>query len=75
MGSVKATIVNMISHAFDGSIHGEHAWHRVVPAASDHHEIDGEFILVLPAPVVNLIEIVAKDVAIPVSIVTPGSIW
>jgi hypothetical protein len=40
-------------------------------AASDHHEIDREFILVVWTPAVNLIEIVAKDVAIPVSVVTP----
>jgi hypothetical protein len=44
-------------------------------AASDHHEIGREFILVACAPAVNLIEIVAEDVAIPVSVVTPGGIW
>jgi hypothetical protein len=44
-------------------------------AASDHHEIDREFILVLCAPIVNLIEVVAKNEAVSVSVVTPGSIW
>ena len=71
MGSIETTVVNTISHALDGSIHGEHTWHRIMSAASDHHEIDREFILVLCAPTVNLIEVVAKDVAIPVSVVTP----
>jgi len=71
MGSVKATVVNTISHALDGSVHGEHTWHRVMSAASDHHEIDREFILVLCAPAINLIEVVAKNEAIPVSVVTP----
>jgi hypothetical protein len=66
MGSVKATVVNMVSHAFDCSVHGEHTWHRVMSAASDHHEIDREFRLVACAPAIDLIEIVAKDVAIPV---------
>jgi len=75
MGGVKATIVNMVSHAFDGSIHGKHTWHRVMSSASDHHEVDREFILVLCGPAINLIEVVAKDEAIPVSVVTPGSIW
>jgi hypothetical protein len=44
-------------------------------SASDHHEVDREFILVLCGPAINLIEVVAKDEAIPVSVVTPGSIW
>ena len=75
MGSVEATVVNMVSHAFDCSIHGKHTWHGVMSAASDHHEIGREFILVVWTPAVNLIEIVAKDVAISVCIVTPGGIW
>jgi hypothetical protein len=40
-------------------------------AASDHHEIDWEFILVVWTPAVNLIKVVAKDVAVSVSVVTP----
>jgi hypothetical protein len=44
-------------------------------AASNHHQVDREFIFVFFTPVVNLIEIVAKDEAIPVCVVTPGSIW
>jgi hypothetical protein len=44
-------------------------------AASDHHEIDWEFRLVACAPAVDLIEIVAKDVAVSVGVVTPGGIW
>jgi hypothetical protein len=75
MGSIKATVVSTISHDLGKSVHGKHTWHRVMPAASDHHEIDRKFILVLWAPVVNLIEVVAKDEAIPVSVITPGSIW
>ncbi len=75
MGGIQATVVNMVSHALDGSIHSEHTWHRVMPAASDHHEVDREFILVLCAPTVNLIEVVAKNIAVPVSVVTPGSVW
>jgi hypothetical protein len=39
--------------------------------ASNHHEVDREFILVVWTPVVNLIEVVAKDVAVSVSVVTP----
>jgi hypothetical protein len=71
MGSVKATVVNTVSHAFDCSVHGKHAWHRIMSAASDHHEIDRKFILVLPAPAVNLIKVVAKGEAFSVGVVTP----
>ena len=66
MGSVKATIVNMVSHAFGCSVHGEHTWHRVMSAAGDHREIDREFRLAACAPAVNLIQVVAKDVAVSV---------
>jgi hypothetical protein len=44
-------------------------------AASDHHEIDREFRFVACAPAIDLIEIVAKDVAVSVGVVTPGGIW
>jgi hypothetical protein len=44
-------------------------------AASDHHEIEGKFRVAACAPAVNLIEIVAKDVAVSVGVVTPGGIW
>ncbi len=71
MGSIKATVVNMISHALDGSVHGEHTWHRVMSAASSHHQVDRKFMLVVPAPAVNLIEVVAKDEAVPVGVITP----
>jgi hypothetical protein len=40
-------------------------------AASDHHEVDWEFILVVCAPAVNLIQIVAKGEAFSVGVVTP----
>jgi hypothetical protein len=40
-------------------------------AASNHHQVGRKFVLVVTAPAVNLIEVVAKDEAVPVGIITP----
>jgi hypothetical protein len=42
---------------------------------SGHGEIDWEFGFIVKTPAINLIEIVTKDEAIPVMVITPGSIW
>jgi hypothetical protein len=42
---------------------------------SNHHEIDWEFGFIAKTEAVELIQVIAKDVAIPVGIVAPGSVW
>jgi hypothetical protein len=56
-------------------VHGIHTWHRIMSAASSHHQVNRKLIPMVWTPAVNLIEVVTKDEAIPVGIITTGSIW
>ncbi len=42
---------------------------------SNHHEIDREFSFIVKVEAVDLIQVAAEDIAIPVGIITPGSVW
>ena len=49
---------------------------------SNHHEIDWEFsrsdwsdIAFIKTDAVNLVQVVAEDIAISVGVVAPGSVW
>jgi hypothetical protein len=46
-----------------------------VSGASDHHEIYWEFGFIVKAEAVELIQIVAEDIAISVRVISPGSVW